>query len=326
LGIRKDCSSEYLWKPNDDSTTPWWRVLQHQWGSGATRPEDDDDHIQYRCCEYCAILPINNGNESRGESLVADFETALFRGTLLLRLRHAEGTTQTPSDDSQGYFAGKPFRYQAIVRGRFTSELPYTHLVTGTRLDRPCGKLPPKWVLWTALKVVGFFAPQLKTKLDGVSHPYSLSPLGSAPRTVVVDSDVTHDGLLGDDRVEPTTPENSLTGVAYPISNPLERARARKRHFDQWFLAKRADKCRTDPSKVYTMEFLQHLFDYQKFSIDLGNNFHANIQDILDGQPLQLMAAHTKGKDNPLPLWSFEIWNESLLKDAKKHMLAHDNN
>jgi hypothetical protein len=80
------------------------------------------------------------------------------------------------------------------------------------------------------------------------------------------------------------------------------------------------------------MEFLQHLFDYQKFSIDLGNILHANIQDLLDdGQLLQIMAAHTNtnttnGGDDPLPLWSFEIWNESLLKDAKKHRIANDNN
>jgi hypothetical protein len=153
-----------------------WRILQHQWGSGATTtgPEEDDD-MKYRCCEYCAILPINNGNEARGESLVANFEMALFHGSPLLRLRHAEGrTTQTLSDDTQGYFAGKPSRYQTVVPGRFTSELPFIGRRSG-RTDHS------------------------RTILD-------------------------------------------LTGVAYPISNPLERAPARKGHFDQFFLAKRADK------------------------------------------------------------------------------------
>jgi hypothetical protein len=182
--------------------------------------------------------------------------------------------------------------------------------VTGTHLERPCGKLPPKWVMWTALKVVSFFAPQLKTKLD-ISKPYTLSPLGSAPRTVSVEDEAT--GLLAVERVEPTTPERSLTGKAYKITSNLERARARKRHFDQMYIAKRQEP-RADPSKTYTMEFLQHLFDYQKFSIDLGS-FHANTKDILDGQPLQLMAKH-----GDKHLWSFEIWNEALLEDAKKHL------
>jgi hypothetical protein len=187
---------------------------------------------------------------------VSNFETAPFHGSPLLQLRHAKGAAQTLSDDTQGYFAGKPLRYQTVLRGRFTLELPF--------IGRRSGR---------------------------TDHS----------RTILYGRRLSHCQPLG--------------------------------HFDQWFLAKRAGKCCTDPTKVYTMEFLQHLFDYQKFSIDLGNSFHANIQDILYGQPLQIMAAHTNtnmnttnGEDDPLPLWSFEIWNESLLKYAKKHMIVNDNN
>ena len=303
IGIRKDGSKDYLWQPNKERTA-WWQVLQEEWGSERKGPELSP------CCQYCAILPINNGNEAEGDSLVTDFESDLFSGSLMLRLRHSEGTSRNPSDDTKGFFAGKPFRYQAIIRGSYKKDLPYTELVTGTILERPCGKLPPKWVMWTALKVVGFFAPQLKTKLD-IAKPYTLSPLGSAPRTVTVEENST--GLLAQERVEPTDPKYSLGGKAYPISSHLERARARKRHFDQLYMAKKQQP-RADPSKTYTMEFLQHLFDYQKFSIDLGS-FHLNTKDILDGQPLQLMAKHGDSY-----IWGFEIWNESLLKDAKKHL------
>jgi hypothetical protein len=116
IGIRKDASSDYLWKPNEK--TPWWHVLQEQWGSKATGP------ALHPCCEYCAILPINNGQEAEGESLVADFETALFHGSLMIRLCHSEGT-----DDTKGFFAGKSFRYQAIIHGRYQTDLPYTELV-----------------------------------------------------------------------------------------------------------------------------------------------------------------------------------------------------
>ena len=303
LGIRYEDSIEYLWKVHDN--TPWWHVLQQEWGRKENPSPLGSPH-----CEFCAILPINNGNEAKGKSLVADFETSLFRGTLMLRLRHSEGTTSHPSDDKQGFFAGVPFRYQAVIRGQFRTEIPFTELLTGTKLERPCGKLPPKWVLWTALKLVRFFAPQLKTKLD-LPEPYSLSPLGSAPRSISVEDQAT--SLLSDDHVEPTTPECSLTRKAYPISNQMERARARKRHFDQMFVAK-SKQLLTDPSKTYTMNFLQHMLDYQKFALDLGS-FHMNVKDILDGQPLQLMAIHGDHK-----LWSFEIWNEILLENAKKYL------
>jgi hypothetical protein len=310
IGIRKENTSNYLWTPENFASASWWRELQEKWGSETPKPDASP------CCDRCVILPINNGNERVGEALVADFETALFKGTLLMRLRHSEGTTQEPSDDTKGFFAGVPLRYQAVIRGNFKTDMAYTELVTGTRLSRPCGKLPPKWAMWTALKVIGFFAPQLKAKLD-VDKPYVLSPFGSAPRVVEVDDTKPAD-YLGDARLEPTTPERSLTGEAYAIKDPLERARARKRGFDKLYIANDKE-LRTDPSKTYTMEFLQHLFDYQQCQIDLGTmNFDA--LPLLDGQPLQLMAA----QGNKL-LWSFEIWNEALIEDAKRHAFAARN-
>eukprot|EP00980_Cylindrotheca_fusiformis_P022634 scaffold9523_cov103-Cylindrotheca_fusiformis.AAC.11 len=338
IGIRRDKDdTEYLWKPGMER--PWWQTLQEEWGkneSGTSSTRFETPVAPF--CECCVILPINNGNEAKGESLVADFESSVFRGSLLLRLRHAEGTTKEPSDDTKGFFAGVPFRYQATIRGTFLENLPWTELMTGTRLDRPPGKTPPKWLMWTALKVgtqrkdycpcmhreahqsytwsflfaVHFFAPQLQTRLD-CERPYSISPLGSAPRTVTV-TDGKPSDFLGDDREEPTTPEQSLTGTAYPIKDALERARARKKHFDKLFGAKNKKDVLMTGDKTYTFQFLQHLFDYKTTSIDLGS-FHHDLNDLLDGQPLQLMAEH-----GDTVLWDFEIWNEILLNDAKKHM------
>ena len=313
IGIRKENHSEYLWQPKDGDSTSWWKQLHKQWGT-----KHDTSPDVPPCCHRCVILPINNGNEATGETLVADFESDLFRGSIMLRLRHVEGTTKKPSDDTKGFFAGVPFRYESVIRGNFKTELPFTEMMTGTKLARPCGKLPPKWVMWTALKVVGFFAPQMKAQLDA-DKPYVLTPLGSGPRVVEVDKTAPTD-FLGDERLEPTTSSRSLTGKAYDIKDNLERARARKKHFDKLYIAKdKSSRLWTDPSKTYTFQFLQHLFDYQKFSIDLGS-MHMDCKDMLGGQPMQLMAAHG-GK----LLWAFEIWNECLIEDAKRHAFAERN-
>lgn len=156
---------------------------------------------------------------------------------------------------------------------------------------------------------VHFFAPQLLTKLDG-DQPYALSPLGSAPRTVAVDDKEPID-FLGEDREEPTTKEQSLTGKVYPIKDPLERARARKKDFDQQYKLNDNNFC-TGDDKTYTFQFLQHLLDYHTSSLDLGS-FHYDMNELLGGQPFQVMAEH-KGE----PLWMFEIWNESILEDVKR--------
>ena len=79
------------------------------------------------------------------------------------------------------------------------------------------------------------FAPQPETHRLDCDRRYSVSPLGSAPQTVTVEDRKPTDLLGDDDREEPTTPQQSLTGTAYPIQDALERARARKKHFDKLF-------------------------------------------------------------------------------------------
>ena len=181
--------------------------------------------------------------------------------------------------------------------------------------------------------IVHFFAPQLQLRLD-CERPYAISPLGSTPRTVTVEStnNETQYDLLGNDREEPTTAELSLTGKAYPIKDALERARARKKDFDKIVVATRTAAATTNKKerntattassscwttgveKTYTFQFLQHLFDYQNSRIDLGN-FSQDIHPVLDGQGMQIMAEY-----GDKFLWAFEIWNEILLEDAKKYI------
>ncbi|OEU15215.1 hypothetical protein FRACYDRAFT_148676, partial [Fragilariopsis cylindrus CCMP1102] len=289
-----------------NSDEPLWQQLPH-----------------YACCEKCVILPINNGNEKPGESLVVDFESDLFEGSLLLRLRYAEGTTPEPYDDNIGYFKGVNRRYQACIRGRFKKSTPFTELVTGLRFDRRFGKLPPKWILKGALKVISFFAPQLDTKVD-VDRPTSLSPLGSTPQCIIMDDDCssssnnyTANGIvseksstmnpLDDVRIEPSEANRNILGTNFKGETSLQRAKMRKKTFDKLYVQKAADP-KTNTTKIYTFEFLQHLFNFQEFSIELGNMLGSlNLEDMLNGQPLQIMAAH-----GDQPLWSFDVWHECL--------------
>lgn len=332
LGIRKEGTTSCLWEPGQ--ITPWWEVLQNEWDSQSPdRPQDGSNtktepESTPHYCEYCVILPINNGCEAEGESLVVDFETPLFEGTLLFRIRGSSGTTKEPYQDTKGYFAGKIIRYQTVLRGRFKTPLVFSNLQTGTRLGRPCGRLPPKWIMWTAMKVIHFFAPQLQTQMENITRPYVLSPLGSAPRTIIVEDKMvdTHNSSgdnMSKELTEPVDSAHSILGRDNPVVNPLDRARARKRQLDQWFMAKsKTPSAQMD--KIYTFEFLQHLFDYHSFSIELGSSVHVGVKDILYGQPLQLMAEyHRDGQEIDDPdnnLWAFEIWNECLWKDAQECM------
>lgn len=294
-----------LWVPG--SHLIWSDRLAKNWG----KLSEEQPH--YPCCERCVNLPINNGNEEPGHSLVIDFESDLFEGTLLLRMRFSEGTTPDPYNDDKGYFKGMNRRYQACVRGRFKKAMPFTEMVTGFRFDRRCGKLPAKWILRGGLKVLSFFAPQLDAKLEG-DRPHSLTPLGSTPQCIAVDNN--DEGLYSLEGVheEPVEADRTLFGESYAAPTSLLRAKMRKKVFDKLFV-QRSQNPMTDPSKVYTFEFLQHLFNFQDFSIELGSMLGSvHLKDVLDGQPLQIMAAH--GEQS---LWSFDIWHECLWEEAVKH-------
>jgi len=308
-GVRFVDSSEYFWKPGSFEKT-WSDALMNHWN----KPPGKASRGQFtNSCPQCCILPINNGNEKKGESIVVDFESELFDGSLMLRLRHAEGTTPQPYDDSRGYFHGMNRRYQAVIRGKFKEAIPWTELVTGFCLNRPCGKLPPKWILKGGIKVISFFAPQLDVQWD-VPKPYSLSPLGSTPQSIAVED--TPRQSLEDLLVEPKAAKDTLMGEAHSASTSLQRARARKKAFDKLYVH-RKDTFRTDPTQTYTFEFLQHLFNFQDFSMELGSMLGSiQLGDILDGQPFQIMATHQRSNN---PLWSFDLWHTCLWDAAKKH-------
>jgi hypothetical protein len=260
------------------------------------------------------ILPINNGNEPKGESLVVDFESNIFRGTMLVRVRYAEGTTQQPYDDSKGYFKGMNRRYQIVIRGHFLEEIPVTQCVAGIQLERPVGNLPPKWIMNGALKVISFFAPQLKADVEG-KKPYSVSPFGSTPQTLRIDDHAECDETMEEMHHEPIHDHHTLMGKASKHHSSLHRARWRKRHFDKLYVEESLTPV-TMPQKIYTFEFLQHMLNMQDFTIELGSMLgHVELGEALDGQPLQIMARH-EGSHN---IWCFDIWHEMLYEDSKRH-------
>jgi hypothetical protein len=206
------------------------------------------------------------------------------------------------------------------------SKLHYVAITT-FRLEGPAGKLPPKWIVNGALNVIKFFAPQLQTNMLG-DRPYSLTPLGSTPQVLAVNVSAGMEPM----QEEPTVDDQTLLGHASTAKSSMQRARQRKKNFDKIFATTLHDDEKaqhsllaTDPTKEYTFEFLQHLFNFDDFTIELGPVIGSvSLQSILAGQALQIMASHgqpNKLDDDPTStvrnrLWAFDIWHEMLLSST----------
>lgn len=339
-GIRYSGSNEYIWKTSqgDHNHTDgpemiacWSEYLKNSW-----KQRSSNDARRLPVCAECAPIPVNNGNEAPGQSLVVDFESDIFIGTLLLRIKNSRGTTPKPYDDSSGYFTGMNRRYQTVVRGMFKKDgVAMTDCVTGQVLNRKCGKLPPKMILRGAVKIISYFAPQLKVKLDA-EKPYCISPLGSTPQVMKLkrengfNAEYQADQSIEENQEEPEDMSSSLLSLmgcqqsSAPTS--VARAKARKKAFDKLY-AENDKSLVFDRSTEYSFEFLQHLIDFDDFGVDLGNMVgKVLLKELLDGQPLKFMAARrknstfTNGKSESLDLeyiWSFDIFHEAVYEDCR---------
>ena len=263
-GIRYDQSGEYLWEP----------TMQM-------------DPIN---------LPINNGKEKRGEALVIDFQTRLFTGSLLLRIRGSKAD-QSSSDRAT-------YSLKAVVRGKFKRVVSFTEIITGSKIGSSAqNAFFPHWAVESSKKVLQTIAPEFSTpsrddELD------TLAPLGSSPRIIVVEDGVTD--LMGDRREEPTIRENTLLEKAFPLETSQLRAHARKKAFDQ-LVDCHARHPMVKQNKTYTFEFVHRISCRGPDSPPAASPgiFGDGIAgDYESSGPWHIVAAVGSQK-----LWSFELWN-----------------
>jgi Protein of unknown function (DUF1769) len=253
---------------------------------------------------FCAgcILPINNGKEKDGESLVIDFESTHFIGTMMLRIKQACNNKNIAynDDEDQSYFAGKKRKFQAVVKGRFKTPLPMSDCVTGQKFERPAGKLPARFLVTAFIKFISTLAPQLEATMDS-NKPRFLTPLVATAHTVLVSSPTTAIASSKDKKQTPDDVDENpiphprpqdmeeaieepssvdecsiMTEVAAVDSAPSaihlkvpdttnSSAASRMKARKKVFNTLAANKSlepRFDTTKVYTFEFYQHLLDF----------------------------------------------------------------
>jgi hypothetical protein len=290
---------------------------------------------------FCAgcILPINTGAELTGKSLVIDFESKHFVGTLLMRIKEAPPNTKDCQSDTS-YFDGKKRRFQAIVKGKFKTPLAYSTCVTGQIFDRPAGHLPARWIVQSFIKFVSTLAPQLQVTISGTT-PKFLTPLCATAHTVLCKTQEEEDSMVqnaeADEKLknyfiykgsmdietnveEPSNTDPTSLLFTFPNKQPdngkkpvTTRQKLRKKALNH-NAASKSDEPTFQLDKEYTFEFYQHLLLFgDSFAVDMGSVIgKVNLAPCTDGQPLKFMAATKTDNEELDYLWSFDIWHESL--------------
>mmetsp|Transcript_3727 Transcript_3727/g.8163 ORF Transcript_3727/g.8163 Transcript_3727/m.8163 type:complete len:620 (+) Transcript_3727:103-1962(+) len=103
--------------------------------------------MQDDCCNNQSIqLPINNGKEPPLHAHVIDFESNLFAGTALFRIRDTKGwnsiqpmaptINDANSMTSQDYFSKYNRKFQMVIRGKFKPDVVMADCMSGVLLDQ----------------------------------------------------------------------------------------------------------------------------------------------------------------------------------------------
>ena len=191
--------------------------------------------------------------------------------------------------------------------------------------------LPPKWVLRASVKIAGLFSPRMDADLECV-RPRILTPLCSVAQSVQVAKDGEESSDLMTAHAEPhhrskQSLVNELKQYQETMHDNTSSVQIRKKTFDSIYDARLSHPDQPTPhfdtNATYTFEFLQHLIDYNDFSLDFGTIVgKMKLGGALKGQPCRFVAGIVNRENNEEEgcavldggcLWSFDLWHESLL-------------
>eukprot|EP00959_Pyramimonas_sp_CCMP1952_P448067 9382412-Pyramimonas_sp.AAC.1 len=131
------------------------------------------------------IVTLDAGGEAWLE-----FETALFKGQMRIRVRGGQKKGPTPEEEDriaavQDYFEGYRRKSQIVVRGVFKQEVKFAHVLTGQEFDKPLLNLPGNTIQSLVVKWARFLNPALRIHrmpeaADGQQFLTVYSPLVSS--------------------------------------------------------------------------------------------------------------------------------------------------
>lgn len=229
-----------------------------------------------------------------------EFESDLFKGSVLIRIRNVESDDKDEKTGGNAYFDNRRRLWQIIVQGRFKEEIPVADLVNGTEFFRPFTHMPPAVISYPVEKLLLAFSGYGCINQIFTKTPRIMSCIGSFARTIRADKPGCEPKLKNIDIKE----DCSAFGGVFSKKKQVSRSKRSK------YLSMKKNNCNFDTDTVYTFEYYDHLLDFATGDIDLFGLARIKHANLHDGQPTNGTARTIDGRY----LWSFQIWHEDLLE------------
>jgi len=230
-----------------------------------------------------------------------EFESELFKGKLLFRVRDLETSEDKQTDIL--YFGKKKSHNQFIIQGRFKKEIKAKNVVYGGEFKKPLKKSPPAWFEKVMSGIFSTINAGIQFRLSA-NTPSALVSLPGSVQVIRADPPGQEPDINSFNIEE----NNSAFELSARGRNPIfpVDSKGRKKFFSN---TKKSEDIVFDTETVYTFEHYDEIMDYKNYVMDLGV-YKFDMTKVLDAEPFQIMAKDLEGGKH---LWSFQLWHEKLL-------------
>jgi hypothetical protein len=220
-----------------------------------------------------------------------EFETTLFKGSMLVRLRNAKSDDPEKHD---AYFQGRNRVMQTVIQGRFKKAVNMADVFVGSIFKEPMRLVPAPPFFMSLLQRasppgltldLASKTPKVVTLYAGKAQTISVDAPGDEPDIAAVDLFENVSRTFGDKNFK------SIKERQRKLSSPHKAA---KYHFD--------------PENIYTLQIYDETMDYGTYNVRLPIYGNFPLSKVLGPQPMSLSAVTTTGD----LLYGFDAWHESV--------------
>lgn len=243
--------------------------------------------------------PGCNPNESLPLGIPFEFESNLFKGRVLFRLRNGK------SDDpvsSKAYFDSTKLKLmrQLVIQGQFKRKTKMSEVWIGDIYDKKFKLSPPPTIARFIARLFSQLAPGVI--IDMVSDkPKVLALLGSGSHTISVDKPGDEPDMMAAE-----LPEN------IQLSNDIKTPEKRKQILSK---PDTASAFEFDPDLVYTFHTNDEALDLAEYKFRIPILTMDFTRVLGDGQPMSFRAIHG---DSTNSYFFFRVWHERTLVKAEE--------
>ena len=213
-----------------------------------------------------------------------EFETDMFKGRFMIRIRDAPNT-------EQDYFKGKRRTKQIVIQGQFKERVSCDNVWMGDTYDKP---LNVSSLVYLAMPIFKRLVPGVIMDLFS-EKPRVVMLMGGEARTISVDKPGQEPDITGE------LPERNIERIGI-----FESIKDRKRMLRNPVTAA---KYEYDNEHIYTFHFYDDIIDIYNYSINLPIG-KIPLLHFLNHQPMTFAVV---GKDKR-EFFSFKVFHEQLLK------------